>query len=76
MSDQIIDLLKVAANHLEVRQKSLIDELVQSRETLDQIASESQDVSQTARERRQLIKDVDHYLKEGIKLLDKAAYQR
>jgi uncharacterized protein (UPF0147 family) len=119
----MIDLLKVAANHLEVQQKSLIDELVQNRETLDQIASESQDVSQTVQERRQktfvlsrnalnllddisnkynlsrdylvelcigrlipfvdaeqqkheqrrqLIKDVDHYLDEGIKLLDKA----
>jgi hypothetical protein len=123
LSDQMIDLLKVAANHLEVQQKSLIDELVQNRETLDQIASESQDVSQTVQERRQktfvlsrnalnllddisnkynlsrdylvelcigrlipfvdaeqqkheqrrqLIKDVDHYLDEGIKLLDKA----
>ena len=124
LSDQMIDLLKVAANHLEVQQKSLIDELVQSRETLDQIASESQDVSQAVQERRQktfvlsrnalnllddisnrynlsrdylvelcigrlipfvdaeqekheqrrkLIKDVDHYLDEGMKLLDKAA---
>ena len=123
LSDQMIDLLKVAANHLEVQQKSLIDELVQNRETLDQIAGESQDVSQTVQERRQktfvlsrnalnllddisdkynlsrdylvelcigrlipfvdaeqekheqrrkLIKDVDHYLDEGIKLLDKA----
>jgi uncharacterized protein (UPF0147 family) len=123
LSDQMIELLKVAAAHLEVQQKSLIDELVQSRETLDQIASESQDVSQTVQERRQktfvlsrnalnllddisnkynlsrdylvelcigrlipfvdaeqqkheqrrqLIKDVDHYLDEGIKLLDKA----
>ena len=123
LSDQMIDLLKVAANHLEVQQKSLIDELVQSRETLDQIASESQDVSQTVQERRQktfvlsrnalnllddisnkynlsrdylvelcigrlipfvdaeqekheqrrqLIKDVDRYFDEGIKLLDKA----
>ena len=123
LSDQMIELLKVAANHLEVQQKSLIDELVQSRETLDQIASESQDVSQMAEERRQktfvlsrnalnllddisnkynlsrdflvelcigrlipfvdaeqekheqrrqLIKDVERYLEEGIKLLDKA----
>ena len=123
LSDQMIELLKVAANHLEVQQKSLIDELVQSRETLDQIASESQDVSQMAEERRQktfvlsrnalnllddisnkynlsrdflvelcigrlipfvdaeqekheqrrqLIKDVERYLEEGKKLLDKA----
>ena len=31
LSDQMIDLLKVAANHLEVQQKSLIDELVQNK---------------------------------------------
>ncbi len=123
LSDQMIDLLKVAANHLQVQQKALFDELVQSRETLDRIASESQDLSQTVQERRQktfvlsrnalnllddisekynlsrdylvelcigrlipfveaeqqkherrrqLIRDVDHYLKEGKKLLDKA----
>ena len=53
MSDQMIDLLKVAANHLEVQQKSLIDELVQSREMLDQIANESQEISQSEQERRQ-----------------------
>ena len=53
LSDQMIDLLKVAATHLEVQQKSLIDELVQNHETLDQIASESLEVSQAAEERRQ-----------------------
>ena len=53
MSDQMIDLLKVAANHLEVQQKSLIDELVQSREMLDHIANESQEISQSEKERRQ-----------------------
>ena len=123
LSDQMIDLLKVAANHLEVQQKSLIDELVQNRETLDQVATEFQEVMQPTEERRQktfvlsrnslsllddisnkynlsrdylvelcisrlipfvdaeqekhkqrrqLIKEVDHYLEEGEKLLKKA----
>ena len=123
LSDQMIDLLKVAANHLEVKQKSLIDELVQNRETLDRVASESMgrrrqaerrrqktfvlsrnsltllddisnkydlsrdqlielcigrlipfvDAEQEKHEqRRQLIEDVDHYLEEGKKLLNKA----
>lgn len=53
LSDQMIDLLKVAANHLEVQQKSLIDELVQNRETLDQVASDFQEVMQSTEERRQ-----------------------
>ena len=53
LSDQMIDLLKVAANHLEVKQKSLIDELVQNRETLDRVASDLQDVEQEAIKRRQ-----------------------
>jgi len=53
LSDQMIDLLKVAAAHLDVKQKSLIDELVQSRETLDQVANESLDVQQKSAERRQ-----------------------
>ena len=123
LSDQMIDLLKVAANHLEVQQKSLIDELVQSREMLDRVASESQDALQKLEERRQktfilsrnslnllddiadkynlsrdylvelcisrlipfvdaeqekhkqrrqLIKEVDHYLEQGKNLLEKA----
>jgi hypothetical protein len=53
LSDQMIELLKVAANHLEVQQKSLIDELVQNRETLDQVANEAQGILQEAEERRQ-----------------------
>ncbi len=53
LSDQMIDLLKVAANHLEVQQKSLIDELVQSRETLDQVAREAYENMQNPTERRQ-----------------------
>lgn len=53
LSDQMIDLLKVAAAHLEVKQKSLIDELVQNRETLDRVASESQAMQQKEDERRQ-----------------------
>ena len=53
LSDQMIDLLKVAANHLEVQQKSLIDELVQNRETLDQVAHEAQEIMQQSTERRQ-----------------------
>ena len=123
LSDQMIDLLKVAANHLEVQQKSLIDELVQGRTTLDRVASESKHAKQEVAERRQktfvlsrssldllddisekydlsrdylvelcisrlipflhteqkkheqrrrLLKDVEHYLDEGKKLLEKA----
>ena len=53
LSDQMIDLLKVAANHLEVQQKSLIDELVQNRETLDRVATEVQEMLQESTERRQ-----------------------
>ena len=53
LSDQMIDLLKVAANHLEVQQKSLIDELVQNRETLDRVANEVQEMVQEPTERRQ-----------------------
>ena len=53
LPDQVIDLLKVAANHLEVKQKSLIDELVRNRETLDRVAGESQKVEQESMERRQ-----------------------
>ena len=53
LSDQMIDLLKVAADHLDVKQKSLFDELVQSRETLDLVANESLDVEQKSAERRQ-----------------------
>lgn len=53
LSDQMIDLLRVAANHLEVKQKSLIDELVQNRETLDRVASESKGIEQEKKERRQ-----------------------
>jgi hypothetical protein len=53
LSDQMIDLLKVAANHLEVQQKSLIDELVQNRETLDRVANEAQEMLNESKERRQ-----------------------
>ncbi len=53
LSNQMIDLLKVAANHLEVKQKSLIDELVQSRETLDRVAGDVGDVEQLGTGRRQ-----------------------
>ena len=53
LSDQMIDLLKVAANHLEVQQKSLIDELVQNRETLDRVANEGQELVQDSKMRRQ-----------------------
>ncbi len=54
LSNQMIDLLKVAANHLEVKQKSLIDELVQSRDTLDRVASEAEEnVEQQPTARRQ-----------------------
>lgn len=123
LSDQMIDLLKVAANHLEVKQKSLLDELVQDRETLALVASESKgdrlllkgrrqktlvlsrnslslldDISnrydlsrdqlielcigrlipfvdaeqEKHAQRRLLIKDVDDFLDQGKKLLDKA----
>lgn len=53
LSAQMIDLLKIAANHLEVQQKSLIDELVQNRETLDRVAKEAQEMVQESQERRQ-----------------------
>jgi uncharacterized protein (UPF0147 family) len=53
LSAQMIDLLKIAANHLEVQQKSLIDELVQNRETLNRVAKEAQEMVQESQERRQ-----------------------
>ncbi|MBT8344749.1 MAG: hypothetical protein KJO28_00495 [Desulfofustis sp.] len=53
LSDQMIDLLKVAANHLEVQQKSLIDELVQNRETLERVANDAQEILQESGKRRQ-----------------------
>lgn len=53
LSDQMIDLLRVAATHLEVKQKSLIDELVQNRETLDRVAGESPESGQETKKRRQ-----------------------
>jgi hypothetical protein len=42
LPDQMIDLLKVAAVHLGVKQKSLIDQLVEDQDILDQIAREDQ----------------------------------
>ena len=53
LTDQMIELLKVAANHLEVQQKSLIDELVQSRENLDRVIHQSRTTSHQDQERRQ-----------------------
>lgn len=53
LSEQMIDLLKVAAAHLEVQQKSLIDELVHNRRTLDRVAAESRDTEQQDQKRRQ-----------------------
>lgn len=53
LSDQMIDLLKVAAAHLEVKQKSLIDELVQNRETLNRVAEESAGTGREQKKRRQ-----------------------
>ena len=53
LSDQMIDLLKVASTHLGVKQKSLIDELVQNRDTLDRVAHEAQDLKQETVVRRQ-----------------------
>ena len=53
LSDQMIDLLRVAATHLGVKQKSLIDELVQNRDTLNQLANKVQGVEQEAADRRQ-----------------------
>ncbi len=124
LSDQMIGLLRVAAVHLGVKQKSLIDELVKDRETLERVAMESKEVSQKSmtrrqktfvlsryaldlldnisnkynlsrdylvelcisrlisfvdseqekhKQRRMLIKDVEHYLLDGKKLLEKAA---
>jgi len=53
LSNQMIDLLKIAADHLGVQQKSLIDELVNSRETLDRVANGSGDTPRADVERRQ-----------------------
>ncbi|MCG6931197.1 MAG: hypothetical protein LJE64_11640 [Desulfofustis sp.] len=53
LSEQMIDLLKVAAAHLEVQQKSLIDELVHNRRTLDRVAAESRNTEQQDQKRRQ-----------------------
>lgn len=53
LSNQMIDLLKIAATHLEVKQKSLIDELVQNWETLDRVVLDSQGAPQKEIERRQ-----------------------
>ncbi len=53
LSNQMIDLLKIAANHLGVQQKSLIDELVNSRETLDRVANGSGETPRADVERRQ-----------------------
>ncbi len=53
LSSQMIDLLKIAANHLGVQQKSLIDELVNSKETLDRVAGDSITVQRPDAERRQ-----------------------
>ncbi|MEJ2057686.1 MAG: hypothetical protein P8X39_07600 [Desulfofustis sp.] len=53
LSKQMIDLLKIAANHLGVQQKSLIDELVNSREILDQVASGSREIERKDVHRRQ-----------------------
>ena len=53
LSNQMINLLRVTANHLKVKQKSLIDELIQNWETLNQVACESQDIEQKETQRRQ-----------------------
>lgn len=53
LSNQMIDLLKIAASHLGVQQKSLIDELVNSREILDQVAHGSSRIERKDVLRRQ-----------------------
>jgi len=53
LSGQMIGLLRIAALHLGVKQKSLIDELVKDRETLERVAMESDDISQQNTKRRQ-----------------------
>ena len=53
LSNQMIDLLKIAASHLGVQQKSLIDELVNSREILDRVADGSNEISRQDVVRRQ-----------------------
>jgi len=53
LSNQMIDLLKIAANHLGVQQKSLIDELVNSREILDRVADGSNEITRQDTLRRQ-----------------------
>ncbi len=53
LPDQIIDLLKVAAKHLNVQQKSLIDQLVEDRISLENLAAAEQTGVNKNRERRQ-----------------------
>lgn len=52
LPEQMIDLLRVAAAHLGVKQKSLIDQLVEEREILDQVAREAQSAGQQDTPRR------------------------
>ena len=53
LSNQMIDLLKIAANHLGVQQKALIDELVNSKETLHRVAGDTNTMERPEAERRQ-----------------------
>ncbi|THB70419.1 MAG: hypothetical protein D6B25_20210 [Desulfobulbaceae bacterium] len=53
LSDRMIDLLKVAANHLEVKQKSLIDEIIQDRQTLEKVALNPHRIDREEADRRQ-----------------------
>ncbi len=53
LPEQIIGLLKIASAHLKVQQKSLIDQLVEDRISLEQVANAAQAESKRNIKRRQ-----------------------
>ena len=53
LPEQSIDLLRVTATHLDVKQKSLIDQLVENRQILEKVAGEAQSSVQKNAQRRQ-----------------------
>lgn len=53
LSDRLIDLLRVAANHLGVKQKSLIDEIIQNRHMLEHVVLAQSDTIGVVTDRRQ-----------------------
>ncbi|MBE0582312.1 MAG: hypothetical protein IH612_00965 [Desulfofustis sp.] len=53
LPDETIDLLKTAAEHLGVKQKSLLDQLVEDREVLSKVAEEGRQTLKSDATRRQ-----------------------